>query len=165
MKNLNRIYILGTVGSGKSFLGNRISKGLGIKHYDLDDIYWERKYSKRRNKKKRMEKLKRIIKKDLWVIGGGYGSWVSEAIKKSDVVIILDCTLTILVWRVFKKLIKNGRIGDFSKLVRYTKKYKKSRGSSYGFKYHMKLIRKNNPNYILIKNNKQLNEFLKELRK
>ena len=35
-----KIHIVGGPGSGKSFLAKKLSRELGIPHYDLDDIQW-----------------------------------------------------------------------------------------------------------------------------
>jgi len=47
-KDLNKIFILGSSGSGKTFLANLLSKKLNIPSYDLDDIFWYKKYTKKR---------------------------------------------------------------------------------------------------------------------
>lgn len=38
--NLNRIAIIGTSGSGKTFLGSKLAAALNIKFVDLDDLKW-----------------------------------------------------------------------------------------------------------------------------
>mgnify|MGYP004583180907 FL=1 len=36
-----KIHIIGTPGSGKSFLADNLSKQFDIPHYDLDDLQWD----------------------------------------------------------------------------------------------------------------------------
>jgi adenylate kinase family enzyme len=59
---LNKIYILGTSGSGKTYVGNILSKKLKIPVYDSDDIMFIKKFSKTRTKKQRENKLSLISK-------------------------------------------------------------------------------------------------------
>ncbi len=61
--NLKRIFILGNMGSGKSTLAKKISKKLNISHYDLDDIFWSRKFNKKRNYKLRDKKFRELCDK------------------------------------------------------------------------------------------------------
>ena len=46
-----KIHIVGGPGSGKTFLAEKLSRELGIPHYDLDDIQWanEGDYGKKRD--------------------------------------------------------------------------------------------------------------------
>ena len=38
-----KIHIIGGPGSGKTFLAEKLSKELGIRHYDLDELQWDNK--------------------------------------------------------------------------------------------------------------------------
>ena len=62
---LNRIYIIGTVASGKSFLAGKLSKILKIKHYDLDDIFWGSKFDEKREEKERNRLFRNLCKKGI----------------------------------------------------------------------------------------------------
>jgi len=44
-----KIFVLGTIGSGKSTFSKKLSLILKIKHYDLDDIFWTNKFNKKRS--------------------------------------------------------------------------------------------------------------------
>jgi adenylate kinase family enzyme len=72
---MNKIHIIGISGSGKSHLANILSNKLNIPKFDLDDIYYETKYSKIRDKIKRKEIISQIIKENNdWIIEGVYNS-------------------------------------------------------------------------------------------
>lgn len=45
---MERIYIIGNSGSGKSYLSQILSKRCNINHFDLDDIFWETKFTVKR---------------------------------------------------------------------------------------------------------------------
>ena len=38
-----KIHIIGGPGSGKTYLAEKLSKELGIQHYDLDELQWDNK--------------------------------------------------------------------------------------------------------------------------
>lgn len=42
LENAKRIYIIGSVGSGKTTFAKKLSIEKGIKHYELDELVWKR---------------------------------------------------------------------------------------------------------------------------
>ncbi|MBS3144559.1 AAA family ATPase, partial [Candidatus Woesearchaeota archaeon] len=44
-KEFKRIYILGCSGSGKTSVAQELARKLHIQHYDLDDLFWKKKYT------------------------------------------------------------------------------------------------------------------------
>ena len=131
-KNIQRIYILGGPGSGKTYIANILSKQLKItltrpsrrvngmekcahprtevrglcrhffiKPFDLDDIAFEIKYTKRRSEEECAKILKRICSEKRWIIEGAYTSpWVHDALQKSDIIILLDFPITTTIYRI-----------------------------------------------------------------
>ena len=76
-KQPNKIYILGTVGTGKTTLAEKLSEKLDIPNYDLDDIYWIEFYTKERARSQRKLKLRKILRKKKWIIEGVHSlKWV-----------------------------------------------------------------------------------------
>ena len=64
-----KIHIVGGPGSGKTFLAEKLSRELGIPHYDLDDIQWanEGDYGKKRDTAERDALLDEVLQKDQWI--------------------------------------------------------------------------------------------------
>ena len=83
----NKIFIIGTMGSGKTTLAERLSKELKIRHYGLDDVYYSKKYTKKRKEDVRERKLNELLKKKKWIIEGVFNNWTEEIFKKADLVI------------------------------------------------------------------------------
>jgi adenylate kinase family enzyme len=173
MKKLNRIHILGTSGSGKTFLSKKLSKIFKIKIYDLDDIFWlrngARKYDTKRNEKERNRLLNQITKRKKWIIEGCYSSWVEESIKNSDLVIWLNPPFHILAFRLISRFFKRKLLGtregwrDLGLLLKYAKNYHK-KGQPAGYYLHKELIEKHKVKMIYIQTSKELNRFLKEIK-
>ena len=69
-----KIHIIGGPGSGKSFLADRLSRQLGIPHYDLDDLQWDNAagYGTKPDPPERDALLSQILQKEAWVIEGDY---------------------------------------------------------------------------------------------
>lgn len=166
-KKRDRIYILGPSGCGKSTIAKKLSKELKTAHYDLDDIFWIKKPLKKRKESLFKPRLKKLIVRKKWIIEGVFHSWVEDAIKKSDLVILVDLSPKILSWRLFKRYFKRkfskietGNLKETVKLVKYSRLYGKKKSNLY--QYHQKLIKGIKIPVITIQNKKQLNEFLSD---
>ncbi len=169
-EDLKRIYILGPSGSGKSTIAKELSKELKIPNYDLDDIFWIKKPIKKRKESLFRPRLKKLIVKKKWIIEGVFHSWVKDAIKKSDLIILVDLSSKTLSWRLFKRYFKRkfskievGSFKDTIKLVKYSRLYGKKKSNLY--QYHQELIKGIKKPVITIQNKKQLNKFLEDIKK
>jgi len=175
MIKIKRVFILGTVGSGKTSLARKLSEKLNIDHYDLDDIFWTKKFNKKRNEKQRDELLKKIISKKKWVIEGVYTNWIEAGIEKSDLIVLLKIPFRTLIYRITKRTIKkekskskgkkkyNENLKDYMGLIKAAKKYYKKTHTGGYFK-HKEFVDKHKVNFVILKSKKQINKFLEELK-
>lgn len=161
-----RIYILGSSGSGKTYLGNLLSQKLKIPPYDSDNIRFIKKFTKARTKEKRKELIDKIIKKPKWIIDGRGTDWDRHAIKKSDLIIWMQTHLLKRSHRILKRYF--GRRGEHKEdlyslfvLLKDSSRYKFSRNIT-GFKEHKKFLEENKLNYVAIKNKRQLKKLFKD---
>ncbi len=166
--DFNRIYILGTSGAGKTTAANLLSKKLKIPSYDLDDLFWKRKYDVKRNEKERQQLLIKICNKRRWIIEGVYDKWVEEAIKKSDLVLLLDIHPFLLTCRLLKRFFKRrkkedrGSWRDNIALILYVWRYKHENQAA-GYLLHKQLIERNKRKHVHIKTTQQLKNFLNDI--
>ena len=167
-----KIFIIGTTGSGKSVLSERLSKLSNIPRYDLDEIYYKQGFNEKEKSSTRKKKLLMILKREKWIIEGVYTSWTNEIFRKADLVIWLDLPSVILSWRIFKRYLKKKLKGECPKdetlkstfnLIKFANKYKKSNNLN-GYRKHQSMTNKYKVNFIKINNKKQLNEFLEGLK-
>ena len=176
MTKPKKIYILGTVGSGKSTLAKELAKKLKIKHYDLDDIFWVRKFNKKRKEKDRQKKFKHLCDKKEWIIEGVYSTSIDYGIKKANLVVLLKISKKTLLWRITKRSFKRekqkklGKLGykqgfkNYLGLLKATKNYYK-KDFDRGYIKHRELTEKYSSKFIEIKNNRDLKNLLKKHKK
>lgn len=166
-----RIHILGTSGSGKSFLSKKLFEVLKTKVYDLDDIFWvkkgERKYDVRRDGEERNKLLREITRKNKWIIEGCYSSWIEDSIRRSNLVIWLDPPFYILAYRLISRYFKRRLLGskegwrDLGLLIKYAKNYH-GKEQAAGYHKHKELIEKHKVEFVYIRGKKELNKFLED---
>tara|TARA_Y100000310_G_scaffold231157_1_gene233673 strand:+ start:2610 stop:3143 length:534 start_codon:yes stop_codon:yes gene_type:complete len=168
--SVKKIHIIGVSGSGKSWISKKLSDILKIKHYDLDDIYFERKFDKLREEKNRKKLFNKLIKKDRWIIEGTYSRWIEPSIKKSDLVIWMDSPLHVLFVRIFCRFLGRRKSDNKEKfwwvlqLMNFVRKYKKKTECS-GYHKHKSILKKHKVDFIYLKNKKEVGRFLKNFKK
>lgn len=164
----NKILIVGGIGSGKTTLGNKLSKILNIKNYELDDIAYKRREIYEKQKPQiRDKKVKLILKKRKWIIEGFYSrDWIYPIYKKAEVVIILNIKPSISKIRMIKRFIRrkfslkkektNKKFRAMIKLLKYIEDYPKKY-----FKIQKKIAKKFNENVLILNNKREIKDFLK----
>ena len=104
-----KIHIIGGPGSGKTFLAEKLSKELGIKHYDLDDIQWDnsaKSYGTKRDPKERAAILDKILKEDDWIIEGVYYAWCGRCFEDADKIYLLNVPRRTYRYRIIRRFIR-----------------------------------------------------------
>lgn len=168
MKSHKRIYVLGRSGSGKTTFAKILSEKLGIKHYELDDLFFESKFDKKRDAEKRDKLFQKLCNRNKWIIEGGYTSWIEDGIKSSDVIILLEVPFHKVAYRIIRRFkdrqkAYNEKWLEVLTLLKYTIKYKAKKNKK-GYNKHMNLIKKHKKKLIVLGNNKEINKFLEGLR-
>ncbi|MDP4012641.1 MAG: AAA family ATPase [Candidatus Nanoarchaeia archaeon] len=170
----DRIYIIGTMGSGKSTLAKKLSKKLKIPYYDLDDIFYARKYTVIRSYEECEKLLKNLTKKKKWIIEGVYSKWVESGIKRSHLVICLEIPFLISVYRVISRRFKrkgnfNENWRDYFRMLKHNYQYSvSSKKDTWGYrprKLHDSYIKKHNKITIHLNGTKEINKFVEEFTK
>src|SRR3989344_2483988 len=103
----NRIYIIGTIGSGKTTLAKKLSNKYHIPIYSLDNYYWTTKYTRKRNIKVRGNMIKTLSNKDKWIVEGVFVSWTGELFKRADVVLWLNIGNKEITRNIIKRNLEN----------------------------------------------------------
>ena len=107
-----RILIFGASGTGKNWFGERLSKKSRIKFYDTDDLAWIKRFTVRRDYKEKCDMLKKICKKDKWMIATGATTYVSCAEKRADLIIILEAGFLRKSYRIIQRHFQKNASGE-----------------------------------------------------
>lgn len=111
IKNLQKIFIVGSPGAGKTTLAKKLSLQLSIPHYDLDDIRYPSQRPKATDKQA-IPIVHRLTQTNPWIIEGVYISWIQECLDKTDVIIWLDIPYYIALYRIMTRYLKNLTSGN-----------------------------------------------------
>jgi len=88
---MNQIIIVGNSGSGKTWLGERTARLLGIRHIALDAIFWETGgYSRKRDAHQVQADLQEIQKSVTWLVEGVFGHLLDVLMAFADTLIYMD---------------------------------------------------------------------------
>jgi len=162
----NRFFIIGASGSGKSTVATSIADHFGIPHYDLDDIYWEKKYTVKRSQNEQFQLASELAQKDSWVIEGIYTDFTDEILKRATYVVWLDLKLSVLFVRIIRRYLNREKIYEenirtVSILINEAIIKSKFRNGMY-CKIRSFLTPVKN-RVTIIKNQKQLDEYLEKI--
>jgi len=101
---MQRILVLGCCGSGKSTFSKKLHSILKLPLIHLDSHYHKPNWVE--PEKEEWEKvLKKILRRESWIMDGTYLESLDERIKKSDAIIYLDYSLIKCFFRVIKRVL------------------------------------------------------------
>ena len=105
-----KIYILGSVGSGKTTLARKLSSDLNISYYELDNVVYE--YNPNGDRKRTEEEInylfKEILNQDNWIIENVGRSYFDKGYEEADTIIYLKLKRLTLYKRVILRWIKQN---------------------------------------------------------
>jgi len=103
--SINKIHIIGSVGSGKTTLARNLSSQVEIPHYELDNVVWKRSENGdiRRTEQERDNYLSSIVQSKRWIIEGVHHKWVGESFREADLIIFLDTPYSTRNYRIIRR--------------------------------------------------------------
>ena len=105
-----KIYIVGSVGSGKTTLARQLANHYNIPHFETDNFVWTRRPEGdiRNSVEKRDDLLKSAIQLEQWVIEGVHIQWTDSALEAADHILFLDVPVAIRHWRIIKRFTRQA---------------------------------------------------------
>lgn len=98
-----KIIILGNGGSGKSTLGEKLSKKLNIPVYHLDRLTFKTGWV-RVDEKEFTEKLKNILSEENWIVEGwSYNTTIPMRLQAAELIIYLEFNVWLCNWYALKR--------------------------------------------------------------
>lgn len=158
--NMNKIYIIGPVGSGKTTLATNLSKKLNIRMYELDKIIWDDDNGNIKRNDKEISKLfDNILKEKSWIIEDVGRIEFKKGIKEADIVYYLNLKSCVIyqrcILRWFKQLLKIEKynykptVKSLLQMLKWAKKDIKNKNQKINY------IKSNTKNYKII-NSKEI---------
>ncbi|ADO56424.1 adenylate kinase [Paenibacillus polymyxa] len=90
VQHAKRIIVIGSPGSGKTFLAKRLSMWIHLPYTSLDDLYWGPEW-KRSTDKQFHKQLGEVLQREEWIIEGNYHEcYFTERLQRSDTIIVMD---------------------------------------------------------------------------
>jgi adenylate kinase family enzyme len=132
---LQRIHIIGGPGSGKTYAARHLSQRLGMRAYNLDDLFWDhaaQSYGVRASEGDRDARLMAIAREDTWILEGVYYRWLKPSFERADVIFVLSPHVYLRDWRILKRFVsrklgvvsnKKESLLDLYRLLQWNHKY------------------------------------------
>ena len=130
-----KIHIIGGPGSGKTYLAEKLSKELGIQHYDLDELQWDNKsdsYGVKREPDERDRLLADVLSHEDWIIEGVYYAWCQQCFADADKIYVLRVPRYQYKYRIIRRYVrrklgleqgKKETLRSLSQLLKWADKY------------------------------------------
>ena len=104
---VNKISIIGPVGSGKSFLAKSLGEKLNLPVFHLDDV-WNLPNGERVSEKVMLKKIDEITSREKWIVDGNYRQSLARRFEVSDVIIWLNFPFEFCMQSAITRDAKNG---------------------------------------------------------
>lgn len=151
-----KILIFGLTGTGKSTFAKKVSKITKLKVYHLDDLAYKKKWTQPATKEEFVRRLTKIVKKKKWILEGVHHEWLEKAKQKPDLILFINPNKIIRTKRILLRSKRNKTpLKQTVKLIYWATRW--------GPKWYRK-HKKDAKEFVEIKNQKELNELLKNLK-
>ena len=107
----HKIYIIGPVGSGKTYFATKLSKLYNINHYELDKVSWDDDNGNIKREDAEVARLfQNILNQDKWIIEDVGRTKFAQGREDADIIYYIKLSKIKSYYRVTKRLIKQ-RLG------------------------------------------------------
>lgn len=104
-KNMRKISIIGSGGSGKSTFAKQLATKLGITVYHLDSLYWKSGWIET-DREEWVRLQQTLCIESEWIMDGNYGGTMGIRLNSADTIIFLDINRFLCLYRAFFRFIK-----------------------------------------------------------
>lgn len=104
-----KIHIIGCAGSGKTYLGKKLSQQYNCPVLDLDNIFWDKnadRYGTKTPKELRLQQLNEFLTNENYIIEGVYYKWLGLSFEQANKIIIFKTNIYLCTFRIITRFIK-----------------------------------------------------------
>lgn len=171
-QHIKKIHIIGSVGSGKTTLAKRLAGELNYPYFELDQLVWNRNCKNndiRNTPEESGVLLNSLISAETWIVEGAHiDEWTFKSFEESEVIIFLDISYYVRVYRIIKRYIKQ-KLGMENSNYKPTikiliKMFKWNQMFEDNKKLNLNRLKNYKDKLFIIKNNKELEVVVKNLK-
>ena len=101
---MRRIVVIGTTGSGKSRLAERLAEQTGLRVIELDALFWGRNWQPAPVDLFR-HRVERETRDEGWIVVGNYSQVRDLVWPSADTLVWLDLPLGLVMWRLLRRTV------------------------------------------------------------
>ena len=107
---MKRVLVIGSGGTGKTTVAQRLARRTGLPLIHLDLLYWRPGWQPTPSEQWR-EVVRRLVAGERWIIDGNYGGTLDLRLAACDTVVFLDLPRVLCLWRVLVRQLRYfGRV-------------------------------------------------------
>ena len=138
---MDRTFIIGNGGSGKSWLGRRLAERHGVPRVHLDDLHWLPNFAGERLRDERDRLVAEAAEGEAWVMEGIYGSILQQVLARVTYLIWLDLPDDACIANLLDRGQQGGGTAEqFEDLLSYTRGYRVRQNSLNSFEGHQRFF-------------------------
>lgn len=108
---MQRVNVVGTSCSGKTTLARRLAARLGVRHVELDALFWGPAWRPMPHEVFR-QRVSDATDAPAWVVDGGYSTVRDVTWSRADTVVWLDYPLPLVLARYLRRTVRRLRSGE-----------------------------------------------------
>ena len=100
---MKKVIVIGCCGSGKSTFARHLNACTGIPLFHLDQLNWNADKTTV-EKVVFLKRVREVIKKDVWIIDGNYGSSMEMRMQACDTIFFLDYPVDVCIQGIYERV-------------------------------------------------------------
>lgn len=162
---MDRIFIIGNGGSGKSWLAERLGEKLGVPPVHLDQLHWLPNFAGERPRDERDRLVAEVAAGSAWIMDGIYGSILKAVLPRVTTLIWLDVADEECVANLKQRgQTGGGTEAQFEELLDYTRGYRLRKNHLNSFDGHQRLFDEHPQGKFRLSSRPEIAAFLAQLR-